>query len=140
MGQKYDELIQGRIYFGGAADADEAVANKQIDLVVDVRVNGRDEIGAYQYIHAPIVDESDRISESIKEGVNQVVDAYKEGKNIYIHCGSGNGRAGVMCVATLIELGLAENLSDAEVKVKKVRPIVNVRPKMREALETLYNK
>lgn len=138
MDRKYDELVQGRIYFGGAADTDAAVAQQKIDVVVDVRVNGRNEAGAYQYIHSPIADENDEIPQSIKAGVEQVVDAYKEGKNIYIHCGSGSGRAGVMSVATLLELGIAENLTDAEAKVKEARPIVNVRPKMKEALEKLY--
>lgn len=134
----YDELVKGRIYFGGAADAEQAIANEAIDLVIDVRVNGREEAVDYHYIHAPIADESNEIPTSIKSGVNEVVEAYEAGKNIYIHCGSGGGRAGVMAVATLLELGLAENLADAEVKAKAARPVINVRPNMKTALEELY--
>ena len=37
----YDELIAGRIYFGGADDAEQVVREKEVDKVVDVRVNGR---------------------------------------------------------------------------------------------------
>ena len=134
----YDELVKGRIYFGGAADAEQAVANEGIDVVVDVRVNGREEAVDYDYIHAPIADESENIASSIKSGALQVVEAYEAGKNIYIHCGSGGGRAGVMGIATLLELGLAEDLADAEAKAKTARPIITVRPNMKVALEELY--
>lgn len=134
----YDELVKGRIYFGGAADAEQAVANEAVDVVVDVRVNGREAVIDYDYIHAPIADENENIASSIKSGALQVVEAYEAGKNIYIHCGSGGGRAGVMAVATLLELGLAENLADAEAKAKAARPIIHVRPNMKVALEELY--
>ncbi|MEO4053709.1 dual specificity protein phosphatase family protein [Solibacillus sp. CAU 1738] len=134
----YDELVKGRIYFGGAADAEQAVANEAIDVVVDVRVNGRDEAVDYDYIHAPIADESESTASSIKSGATQVVEAYEAGKNIYIHCGSGGGRAGVMAVATLLELGLAASLDEAEAKAKVARPVINIRPNMQNALEELY--
>lgn len=134
----YNELVKGRIYFGGAADAEQAVANEAVDVVIDVRVNGREEAVDYNYVHAPIADESDEIPTSIKCGVNEVVEAFEAGKNIYLHCGSGSGRASVMAVATLLELGLASQLEEAEAKVKDARPTANIRPNMKAALEELY--
>ena len=134
----YDELIAGRIYFGGADDAEQVVREKEVDKVVDVRVNGRTEPVDYTYIHKPIADESEHIADSIKVGVGEVVKAYEAGESVYFHCGSGGGRAGVMAIATLIELGLAKSLDEAEAMAKQARSKVNIRPNMREALEKLY--
>ena len=134
----YDELVKGRIYFGGAADAQMVVDEQSVHKVVDVRVNGRTEPVDYNYIHAPIAEEPEETAISIKVGVQQVVNAYEAGEKVYFHCGSGGGRAGVMAVATLLELGLAKDLEDAEEKAKEARPAINIRPNMREALEKLY--
>ncbi|MDM5331827.1 dual specificity protein phosphatase family protein [Ureibacillus composti] len=138
MDQKYNELVKGRIFIGGAEDTEVVVANEPIDVVVDVRVKGRDEVTPYNYIHAPIADESNKIAESIQTGVKKVVEAYQQGKNVYIHCGSGNGRASVMAVATLMELGHAKTLEDAEHMTKSIRPTANVRTNMKDALTKLY--
>ena len=134
----YDELIAGRVYLGGVDDAEKVVREKEVDKVIDVRVNGRLEQVDYTYVHRPIADESGHIADSIKAGVEEVVKAYEAGEKVYFHCGSGGGRAGVMAVATLMELGLAKSLDEAEAMAKQARPKVNIRPKMREALETLY--
>ena len=134
----YDELIAGRVYFGGADDVEQVVREKEIDKVMDVRVNDRREPVNYTYIHKPIADESEHIADSIKAGVEEVVKAYEAGEKMYFHCGGGGGRAGVMAVATLIELGLAKSLDEAEAMAKQARSKVNIRPNMREALEQLY--
>ena len=144
MDKQYSELVKGRIYFGGAADAKAAVENEAVELVVDLRVNGlsaeqHQEIGA-PYIHKPIEEELGGavIAQSIKAGVQQVVAAFEEGKKVYFHCGGGGGRAGVMAVATLLELGLADSLENAEEQVVATRSAVNIRPNMKSALEQLY--
>ena len=134
----YDELIAGRVYFGGADDAASAVREKGIEKVIDVRVNGRIAPVDYSYIHQPIADESDEIPRSIQAGAEEVIKAYQAGQRVYFHCGSGNGRASVMAVATLMELKLAGSLEEAENMVREARPSANIRPNMREALEKLY--
>lgn len=134
----YDELIAGRIYFGGADDAASAVREKGIDKVIDLRVNGRKETVDYSYIHKPIADESEEIPQSIQDGVKEVINAYQAGEKVYFHCGGGNGRASVMAVATLMELEVAGSLEEAENMLKEARPSANIRPNMREALEQLY--
>lgn len=134
----YDELIAGRIYFGGADDAASAVREKGIEKVIDLRVSGRKETVDYSYIHKPIADESDEIPQSIQDGVKEVINAYQAGEKVYFHCGGGNGRASVMAVATLMELEVAGSLEEAENMLKEARPSANIRPNMREALEQLY--
>ncbi|WP_107941750.1 protein-tyrosine phosphatase family protein [Metasolibacillus fluoroglycofenilyticus] len=134
----YDELVKGRIYLGGAADAQEVVDNENIDIVYDVRVNSVQdaEVPACPIVHAAIVEQ--HLADSIEAGATSIKEAYESGKNIFIHCGSGNGRASVMATAALLELGLANDLESAEQMVKEVRQSANIRPNMREALEKLY--
>ena len=144
MEKNYSELVANRIFFGGVADTQEAIANEQVDVVVDVRVKGRSAeeqlaLGT-TYLHKPIADEDDIevIAQSIEQGAREIVAAFGQGKKIFFHCGGGGGRAGVMAVATLSELGLAESVEEAEYKAKQARPSVNIRPNMKEALEKLY--
>ena len=82
-------------------------------------MNGRKEKVDYPYIHQPIADESEEIPQSIKAGVKEVSKAYQAGEKVYFHCGSGNGRASVMAVATLMELEAAESLEEAEAWSRK---------------------
>lgn len=144
MEKNYDVLVKDHIFFGGVADAKNAIEQEGIDLVVDVRVNGLTEdeqaVAGFSYLHRPIADEDsiEVVAHSIKAGAIDVVAAFEDGKKVYFHCGSGTGRAGVMAAATLIELGLADSVEEAENKVKVARPKVNIRPKMKEALAELY--
>jgi len=138
VGNRMNELITGRIYFGGAEEALVAVKNGQV--VIDVRVKGLEQTPTYAYKHCPIVDESSQIAESIKTGVSQILQEYAHGENIYVHCGSGNGRASIMATAILLDLGKAETIDEAECIVKQINPTAKLRPAMREALEQLYSK
>ncbi|WP_238600547.1 protein-tyrosine phosphatase family protein [Metasolibacillus meyeri] len=134
----YDELVKGRIFFGGVADAKGAVEAENIDIVYDVRMNAVQdgEVPTCPIMCSPIVEQD--LAGSIKAGATGIKETYEAGKNIYIHCGSGNGRASVMATAVLVELGLANDLESAEQLVKEMRQTVNIRPNMREALEKLY--
>ncbi|MEG0471976.1 MAG: dual specificity protein phosphatase family protein [Solibacillus sp.] len=138
MSRQYNELVPGRIFIGSADDAEQAVLSEQIDTVFDVRINGREGEQAYKYIHAPITEEA--TVDTIKAGAEKLAQAYEAGEKIYIHCGSGTGRAGVMAAATLIEIGAASNLDEAITQVKDARPAVKVRENMQAALEEIYKK
>lgn len=137
MTKNYSKL-QDNIYFGGFADAQDAVANENIDIVVDVRVNGVENPQelSYNYKHAPIADEENTAA-SLKQTAEYIKQASDEGKKVYIHCGGGNGRAGVAATATLMELG-AENLTTAVAQVKAARPTANIRDNMAQALNENY--
>ncbi|MFJ5792598.1 dual specificity protein phosphatase family protein [Lysinibacillus sp. NPDC093197] len=144
MEKNYDVLVKDRLFFGGAQDADAAYVNEQVDVVIDVRVNGltaqEQQAAHYNYNHMPIADEEAEVAQSIEKVAKKIVSAYESGQKVYFHCGSGGGRAGVAATAVLMELGLAKSLQSAESAVKKARSQVTIRPNMATALKKLYEK
>ena len=132
------EVIAGRLFVGGADEARTAVATGVATTVIDVRVNGLSDQPEFTYVHCPIADESDLIAESIQVGVTQLKTRIEQGESIYLHCGSGNGRASVMATAALIELGHAKTIDEAEQYILQKNPSANIRPNMRAALQQSY--
>ena len=135
----YSELKSGQLYFGPQNEAATAVKEQQIDMVVDVRVNGEQspETLPYHYLHMPIADE-ELTPSTLKQTAVAIKEAYNEGKKIYFHCGGGNGRACVTATATLLELGEAATVDEAIAQVKAQRPTATIRPAMEQALRQLY--
>lgn len=132
------EMIEGRLYVGSASEAKSAVETGVATAVMDVRVNGLASAPAFTYMHCPIADESDAVAESIQVGVTELKTRLEQGESIYLHCGSGNGRASVMTAAALIELGYARTIDEAEALILQKNPSAEIRPKMRAALAQLY--
>lgn len=133
----YQSLVDNRIFIGGVTDVPEAIENEQIDVVYDLRA----EVSASSSDiskHQPIVDDGEFQDESIRTGVKQIVQDYQDGKKVFFHCNTGRGRAGTMAVATLMELRLANTIDEAEAKVKMVRPEIDVKPQLKEALKRIY--
>lgn len=137
MDKNYQELFNNQIFFGGAADAKDAIVNEQIDIVIDLRVAEPEKV-EYTRIHAPIADEEKDVVPSIQYAVGEVMKAYHDGKKVFFHCGSGSGRAGTIATATLLELGQAKTVDEAEQKAKVIRSKVNVREPMKKALKRIY--
>ncbi|OIU70643.1 protein-tyrosine phosphatase family protein [Rossellomorea aquimaris] len=138
MNNNYHELIKGRIYIGGADDAEEAAQNEQIDFVLDLRAESPNSDAEYTRIHSPIVDDAGDQDDSIKESIHRVVSAYNDGKNVYFHCQGGSNRTGTVAVGTLLELGKAKTLDEAVAMAKQSRPKINVKPEMMDSLRKLY--
>ena len=136
MERNFDEVLQQRIFVGSAADAQVAVSEGLVTKVYDVRVNGRQEEVPYRYTHSPIEEQNE--AQTIKLGAEKIARDYVTGESIYIHCGSGTGRAAVMAAATLIEIGQAASIDEAMDIVKSKRPGANFKPNMIEALHALY--
>lgn len=139
MSKEYQELVKDRIFIGGAADAPTAVEAEQIDLVVDLRAEVTE--GEYEYlrVHSPIVDDSDQHQdESIKKAINQVVDAYNDGKKVYFHCAGGSNRTGTVALGTLLALGEAESIEQAESQAVAIRSKINVKPPLKESLHRIF--
>lgn len=134
----YQELITNRIFIGGIDDIKELLENEEIDVIYDLRAEVQGPLSTDRSIHQPIVDDAEQQDESIREAVQKVVDAYKSGKNVYFHCNTGRGRAGTVAAATLIQLGLASSVEEAEQQVKSIRPQVNIRAPFKEALIRIY--
>ena len=133
----YQSLVDDRIFIGGVTDVPNAIENEQIDVVYDLRA----EVSASSSNiskHQPIVDDGEFQDESIRTGVKQIVQDYQDGKKVFFHCNTGRGRAGTMAVATLMELRLANTIDEAEMKVKMVRPEIDVKPQLKAALKRIY--
>ncbi|WP_096155349.1 MULTISPECIES: protein-tyrosine phosphatase family protein [Bacillus] len=138
--KNYHELIKGRIFIGGADDVQDMLNNEKVDVVYDLRAEAPNEEVTYTRLHSPIVDDAADQDESIKTSVDHVVKAYNEGKNIYFHCQGGSNRTGTVAIGTLLSLGEATTMEEAEKIAKKARPKINVKPEMKEALGRVYGK
>ncbi|MBT2730921.1 dual specificity protein phosphatase family protein [Bacillus sp. ISL-75] len=136
--KNYNELIKNRIYFGGADDVKDMMENEKADVIFDLRAESHENKSGYERIHSPIVDDAEHQDESIKKSIDHVVNAYNEGKKVYFHCGGGSTRAGTVAVGTLLSLGKAKTIDEAEEMAKAARPKVNVKPQMKEALQRIY--
>ncbi|MBE1554300.1 protein-tyrosine phosphatase family protein [Sporosarcina limicola] len=138
--RNYEELIPGRIFIGGIDAIDDLLANEKVDVIYDLRAEVNGPLSSDISVHQPIVDDAEQQDASIKAAVNEVIDAYNAGKNVYFHCNTGRGRGGTIATATLLELGLAHSVDEAEQKAKEIRPEINPRPQFKDALERIYKK
>lgn len=139
MSEAYQQLVKGRIFIGGAADAKTAVENEGIDVVFDLRAEAGDSDESYTRIHAPIVDDStEQQDESIQEAVDGVVTAYEEGKKVFFHCAGGSNRTGTVAIGTLLALGEAKTVEEAEQMATSVRPKISVKPELKESLHRIF--
>lgn len=139
MNKEYQELIKDRIFIGGAADAESAVEAEEIDVVVDLRA----EVPGGEYgnhrIHSPILDDSlEQQDVSVKEAIDQVVDAYNDGKKVYFHCAGGSNRTGAVAIGTLLALDKAASIEEAELQATSVRPKINVKEPLKESLARIF--
>ena len=136
--KNYQELVKGRIYIGGADDVEEMMQNEKVDIIFDLRAEAPTEESKYNRVHSPIVDDADLQDESIKKSIDHVVKAYNGGKNVYFHCQGGSNRTGTVAIGTLLALDKASTIEEAEEIAKTVRPKINVKPEMKEALKRIY--
>ncbi|PZD95931.1 protein tyrosine phosphatase [Paenibacillus sambharensis] len=140
--RSYDSLVDNRIYMGGAKDVEDMVKREGVSVIVDLREEAAgcaypsDDV---KWIKAGLSDEAAEVqAEELKTAIDQVIDAYNRGEKVGFHCGGGKGRTGAVAVGTLLKLGLSRSLEEAEQQAKSRRPVLNVKPKQREALELLY--
>ncbi|MBO1512840.1 protein-tyrosine phosphatase family protein [Metabacillus bambusae] len=136
--KNYHELLKDRIYIGGADDIHEVMKNEKIDIAFDLRAEAPKEESTYNRLHSPIVDDADQQDESVKKSIDQVVNAYIEGKNVYFHCQGGSNRTGTVAIGTLLALGKAKTIEEAEDMAMTARPKINVKAEMKETLNRIY--
>lgn len=136
--KNYHELLKDRIYIGGADDIHDVMKNEKVDIAFDLRAEAPKEESPYNRVHSPIVDDADQQDVSVKKSIDHVVNAYKEGKNVYFHCQGGSNRTGTVAMGTLLALGEAKTIEEAEEIAKAARPKINVKPEMKEALKRIY--
>lgn len=139
MSKNYHELVKKRIYIGGVNDIDDVIENEQIDIVFDLRAEVSDnQTSDYNRVHSPIVDDATQQDQSLKKAINHVVNAYNKGGNIYFHCKNGSNRTGAVVVGTLLTLKLADTIVEAEKMAQDIRPQIDVKPQMKEAIQRIF--
>lgn len=136
--KNYQELIKDRIYIGGADDVDDMMKNEKVDIIFDLRAEAPTAESKHHRIHSPIVDDADLQDESVQKSIEHVVDAYNEGKNVYFHCQGGSNRTGTVAIGTLLALGKASTIEEAEKMARTARPKISVKPEMKDSLKRIF--
>lgn len=136
--KNYQELIEHGIFIGGADDAVEVMKNEKVDVIVDLRAESATTSSDSNRIHSPLVDGAEQQDESVKEAINLVVNTYNDGKKVFFHCGGGSNRTGTVAIGTLLALGEATTIAEAEKKAKTIRPKINVKPAMKDSLKRIF--
>jgi protein tyrosine phosphatase (PTP) superfamily phosphohydrolase (DUF442 family) len=96
-----------------------------ITAVVNLRIEFDDAeagLAPARYLHLPTVDDEAPSPEHLSEGVAFIAEELAGGGSVYIHCGSGIGRAATMAAAYLISTGLT--LEEAWARIRAVRPFI----------------
>jgi protein-tyrosine phosphatase len=138
----YQALVEDRIYLGGAMEVERMVKEAGCEVIVDLRAEATE--CAYpspgvEWIQIPIGDDSsENLDTLLKHAVEAVVAADGANRKVGFHCAGGKGRTGAVAVGTLLALGKARTIEEAERLAKEIRPILNLKPHQREALEKLY--
>jgi protein-tyrosine phosphatase len=142
MTKNYQALVGDQIFFGGAADVKDMISEANCEVIIDLREEAEesDYMGEHvTRIQVPIGDHSNTPEVDLfSQAIKHVVDAYKSGKKVGFHCGGGKGRTGAVAIGTLISLGLAGSIEEAEKNAKSIRPVISIKPTQREALEKLF--
>ncbi|WP_010503615.1 protein-tyrosine phosphatase family protein [Paenibacillus elgii] len=143
MQKNYQNLIDDKIFFGGAADVVDMVKNEGVKVIVDLRGEATecaDPNAKVEWIKVPLGDDAEGPQDELfQKAINCVVEAYKSGKKVGFHCAGGGGRAGAVAAGTLMTLGKATTLDEAEAMAKSIRPNVNIKSSQREALEKIFD-
>lgn len=134
--KNYHELIKDRIYIGGVNDVKDMMEHEKADIIIDLRAEVPEV--DYDRIHSPIVDDAENQDESIKKSIEYVINAYHDGKKVYFHCKGGSNRTGTVAIGTLLSLGKAKTMEEAEEMARTARPKINVKPENKAALKRIF--
>jgi len=107
-----------------------------ITAVVNMRIEFDDNdagIAPPRYLHLPVVDDQAPTLEQLRTGADFVAEEIARGGTVYIHCGSGIGRAASMAAAYLISTGLTAD--GAWACIREARPFIRPTPPQIEQME-----
>jgi predicted protein tyrosine phosphatase len=105
------------------------LTSRGVTAVVNMRIEFDDAaagIAPRRYLYLPTVDDSPPSLEHLRAGVDFIAQEIGNGGGVYVHCGSGVGRAPTMAAAYLVSTGLA--LDEAWARIRAVRPFIRPRP------------
>ncbi|HJV46438.1 MAG TPA: dual specificity protein phosphatase family protein [Bacillota bacterium] len=138
---KYNALVPAKIYIGSENDAQDMVDVAGCQVIIDLRDESDKPAFSSQaakWIHIGLKDHITGQEEQIKKAVDTVVNVYKEGKVIGIHCASGVCRTGTVACGVLIELGICKKIKEALEYVEISRNKTSLHPNLKKTLQNLY--
>jgi predicted protein tyrosine phosphatase len=101
------------------------LAARGVAAVVNMRIEFDDReagIAPRRYLYLPTVDDTAPSMEHLREGVAFIEQEIAQGRGVYVHCGSGVGRAPTMAAAYLVHTGLTPE--QAWTRIREARPFV----------------
>jgi protein tyrosine phosphatase (PTP) superfamily phosphohydrolase (DUF442 family) len=107
-----------------------------ITAVVNMRIEFDDNdagIAPPRYLHLPVVDDQAPTVEQLRTGADFIAEEIARGGAVYVHCGSGIGRAATMAAAYLISTGLSAD--EAWASIRAARPFIRPTPPQIEQIE-----
>lgn len=135
------DRVAGWLQLGGAWPSEEIhrLRDAGITHVVDLRAEhqGSDDTLAEMGIqrrHVPVVNFTAPTLEQLRE-VGRWIDESAGDCCVYVHCGSGVGRAATMAVALLVHSGIP--LDQALSRVRQVRPEIRINDEQMAWLRSL---
>jgi protein tyrosine phosphatase (PTP) superfamily phosphohydrolase (DUF442 family) len=105
------------------------LAARGITAVVNLRVefdDGEAGIAPDRYLHLPTTDNHAPTLEQLRQGAAFMGEEIARGGGVFVHCGSGVGRAPAMAAAYLISTG--KTADEAWQMIRKKRPFILPRP------------
>jgi predicted protein tyrosine phosphatase len=110
--------------------------SRGITAVVNLRVEFDDAeagIAPERYLYLPTEDDHAPTLEALSRGVAFIKEEIGRGGAVYIHCGSGIGRAATMAAAYLIDSGLTPD--EAWARIRRARPFIRPTPPQLRQIE-----
>lgn len=101
------------------------LAARGISSVVNLRIEFDDReagIAPPDYLFLPVVDDQAPTLEQLDAGVRYIGQQVEDGGIVYVHCGSGIGRAATMAAAYLVSTGLSAD--EAWAQLRLARPFI----------------
>jgi hypothetical protein len=111
-----------------------------VTAVVDLRIEFDDNdagIAPQRYLYLATVDDTPPSLEHLRAGINFIADEIARGGAVYVHCGSGVGRAPTMVAAYFVSTGLTPE--QAWARVRQTRPFVRPKPEQVAQVERFAN-
>ncbi|MDY6877703.1 MAG: dual specificity protein phosphatase family protein [Chloroflexota bacterium] len=105
------------------------LVSRGVVAVVNLRVELDDNdygIAPPRYLYLPTADDNAPTLEQLHVGVAFIVEEIARGSGVYVHCGSGIGRAAAMVAAYLVSTGMTP--AQAWACIREVRPFINPTP------------
>jgi protein tyrosine phosphatase (PTP) superfamily phosphohydrolase (DUF442 family) len=117
------------------------LAARGVTAVVNLRVEFDDNdagIAPPRYLYLPTVDDNPPTLEQLHTGVAFIAEESARGGGVYVHCGSGVGRAATMAAAYLVSTGLTPD--QAWARIREVRPFIRPNPVQVAQVERFANQ